>query len=261
MEFFKNLNVILLTFFAGLFTWVLTALGSSIVFLNKRPKRKFIDASLGFSAGIMLSASIWSLLLPSIELSEKMSLPKWIPPAVGFLLGVIFLNLIDNFTPHLHIFEPIEKQEGPKRNFKKATLIFIAMTIHNFPEGLAVGVTLGSGRILEGLVLALAIGIQNFPEGMAISLPLYSEGVKRFKSFYYGSISALVEPLGAVLGALLVNIWQKVLPYLLAFAAGAMIYVVVEELIPESQKAENINLATFSFVFGFILMMIADLSF
>ncbi len=261
MEIFVNLNPIVLALIAGFFTWSLTSLGSAVVFLNKKPTRRFIDASLGFSAGIMLSASVWSLLLPSIELSNGDFLPKWFAPSLGFLLGTICIYIVDNFLPHLHIFDSIEKQEGVKSNLKKVTLIFLAMTIHNFPEGLAVGVTIGSGRILEGLVLALAIGVQNFPEGMAISLPLYAEGTKRSKSFYYGSISALVEPIGAVLGSVLVVLWQKILPYALSFAAGAMVYVVVEELIPESQKAENTNIATFALVAGFILMMIADLLF
>lgn len=261
MNFLLSLNSILLSFICGLLTWSLTALGSAVVFFKKTVSRKFLDASLGFSAGIMISASIWSLLLPSIELSQNISLPKWFPPTFGFLLGTIFLNIIDNFTPHLHIFEPEERQEGIKSNLKKTMLLFLAMTIHNFPEGLAVGVTIGSGRILEGLILALGIGIQNFPEGMAISLPLNAGGLTKKKSFYFGQISALIEPIGAVLGALVVSLWQKVLPYALSFAAGAMIYVTVEELIPESQKAENTNLATFSLVVGFLLMMILDLSF
>jgi len=261
MSFLINLNPILLSFISGLFTWSLTALGSAVVFLKRKISRKFLDASLGFSAGIMVSVSIWSLLLPSIELSKDISLPKWFPATMGFLLGAIILNIIDNFTPHLHMFEPEEKQEGIKSNLKKPMLLFLAMTIHNFPEGLAVGVTIGSGRILEGLILALGIGIQNFPEGMAISLPLNAGGLTKKKSFYFGQISAVIEPIGAVLGALVVSLWQKILPYALAFAAGAMVYVVVEELIPESQKAENTNLATFSLVVGFLLMMILDLSF
>jgi len=256
-----ELNPVLLSLFSGIFTWFITSLGSSVVFLSATPGRKFIDASLGFSAGIMLSASVWSLLIPSIEMSNISSLPKWFAPAVGFLFGTICLNLLDNYTPHLHIFDLEDKKEGIKTKLKKPMLIFLAMTIHNLPEGLAVGVTLGSGRILEGLVLALAIGIQNFPEGMAISLPLYVEGMSKNKSFFYGQISAIVEPVGAVLGAIVVSLWQKILPYALSFAAGAMVYVVVEELIPESQKAENTNLATFSLILGFILMMIADLSF
>ncbi|MDW8056614.1 MAG: ZIP family metal transporter [Elusimicrobiota bacterium] len=235
--------------------------GSSVVFINKQPTRKFVDAALGFSAGIMLSASIWSLLLPSIEMSENISLPKWLPPTLGFLLGTIFINIIDNLAPHLHIFEPHTKQEGIKSNLKKPVLLFLAMTIHNFPEGLAIGVNLGSENLLNGVVLALAIGIQNIPEGMAISLPLNVEGISKPKSFFYGQISAIVEPIGAVLGSLVVSLWKQVLPYALSFAAGAMIYVIVEELIPESQKAENTNLATFSLVVGFIFMMILDLSF
>lgn len=260
MELLNGINVVLLSLVCGVFSWFLTMLGSLVVFLKKEPTRKFIDASLGFSAGIMLSVSIWSLLLPSIEMSEGMTLPKWFAAVVGFMLGTVVINVVDNFVPHLHIFESEDKQEGIKSNFKKTTLLFFAMTIHNFPEGLAIGVAIGSGRVLEGLILALAIGVQNFPEGMAVSLPLYSNGMSKRKSFYYGQISAVVEPLGAVLGAVVVSLWQKVLPYALSFAAGAMVYVVVEELIPESQKAENTNLATFSLVVGFLLMMILDLS-
>ncbi|MCX7956746.1 MAG: ZIP family metal transporter [Endomicrobia bacterium] len=254
-------NLVLVAFFSGMLTWLLTFLGSAVVFLNKKPTRKFVDAALGFSAGIMLSASIWSLLLPSIEMSEKFPFPKWLPAAVGFILGTVFLNIVDNFLPHLHIFEPESKQEGFKARLKKPTLIFLAMTIHNFPEGLSVGVSIGSGEILSGMILALAIGIQNVPEGMAVSLPLNVEGFSKSKSFFYGQISAIVEPFGALLGALVVSLWDKILPFALSFAAGAMIYIVVEELIPESQKAENTNLATLSLLIGFILMMILDLSF
>lgn len=254
-------NIIFISLLCGLFTWFLTALGAGVVFLNRKPTRKFIDASLGFSAGIMLAASFFSLLLPSIEMSESIGISAWIPTTLGFFIGSLFLNLIDNFVPHLHIFEPENRQEGIKSNFKKPMLIFTAMTIHNFPEGLAVGVSLASQELTEGLILALAIGIQNFPEGMAISLPLNIEGISKSKSFYYGQISAVVEPIGAVLGALVVTLWKKILPFALSFAAGAMIYVIVEELIPESQKAENTNLATFSLIIGFILMMILDLSF
>jgi len=261
MSFFVSLNPVVLSFISGIFTWSLTALGSAVVFLNRVVSRRFLDASLGFSAGIMVSASIWSLLIPSIELSEGMNLPKWLPAAVGFLLGTVVLNIIDNFTPHLHMFDPEDKTEGVKSNLKKTMLLFLAMTIHNFPEGLAVGVTIGSGRVFEGLILAVGIGVQNFPEGMAISLPLNAGGLTKKKSFYFGQISAVIEPIGAVLGALVVSLWQKILPYALSFAAGAMVYVTVEELIPESQKAENTNLATFSLVVGFLLMMILDLSF
>ncbi len=255
------MNLVLISLISGIFTWSLTALGSSVVFLSKNPKRKFIDASLGFSAGIMLAASIFSLLLPSIELTEIYKLPRWLPSASGFLLGAIFLTIIDNLVPHLHIFEPETKQEGIKSNIKKPVLVFLAMTIHNFPEGLACGVSLASGDLVNGLILVLSIGIQNFPEGMAISFLFNAEGMKKSKSFYYGHISAIVEPIGAVLAVLLLSIFKKILPYALSFAAGAMIYVVVEELIPESQKAENTNLATFSLIAGFILMMILDLLF
>ncbi|MEN3014055.1 MAG: ZIP family metal transporter [Endomicrobiia bacterium] len=255
------MKTVLVAFLCGLFSWLLTSLGAGIVFLNKKPSRKFVDAALGFSAGIMLSASIWSLLIPSIEMSEGLFYPEWFPAVLGFILGTIFLNIIDNLAPHLHIFDPESKQEGIKSNLKKPMLIFLAMIIHNFPEGLAVGVSLGSGEILSGLILALAIGIQNIPEGMAISLPLNVEGQSKSKSFFYGQISAIVEPIGAVLGALVVSLWIKILPFALSFAAGAMVYVVVEELIPESQRAENTNLATFSLVVGFIFMMVLDLSF
>ncbi|MFN3550660.1 MAG: ZIP family metal transporter [Endomicrobiia bacterium] len=255
------MSIIFISLLSGMFTWSLTALGSGIVFLTKKPIRKFIDAGLGFSAGIMLSASIFSLLLPSIQLAEFYKLPKWFPASVGFILGAVFLNIIDNIAPHLHIFEADTKQEGIKTNLKKPMLIFLAMTIHNFPEGIACGVSLATENLIDALILVLAIGLQNFPEGMAISITLNAGGMKKLKSFYYGNISAIVEPIGAVLAVLLVSLFKKILPYALSFASGAMVYVTVEELIPESQKAENTNLATFSLIAGFILMMILDLLF
>ncbi|MCX7911128.1 MAG: ZIP family metal transporter [Endomicrobia bacterium] len=255
------MDLILISFLSGLFTWFLTSVGAGMIFLSKNFSRKFIDGALGLSAGIMLSLSIWSLLIPSVEISKDLDNYKLIPPVLGFLIGSFFMYILDNFAPHLHIFDSEDKKEGLRVNFKKTTLLFLAMTIHNFPEGLAIGVNIGSNNILSGLFLALAVGIQNIPEGLAISLPLHLEGLSKSKSFYYGQISAIVEPIGAVLGCLVVSLWRKLLPYALSFAAGAMVYVVVEELIPESQKAENTNLATLSLLVGFILMMILDLSF
>lgn len=249
---------------ATTFTWFITALGAGVVFFKKDINRKLLDLSLGFSAGIMISASIWSLLLPSIEISQgKFS---WLPATVGFLIGGLFLRLLDKFIPHLHLFLPEEKAEGVKSNLKKTTLLILAITIHNFPEGLAIGIAFGSvaygeGTIAGAIALAIGIAIQNFPEGMAVSLPLRKEGYSQAKSFWYGQLSAIVEPAGGVLGAALVIISKPILPYALAFAAGAMIFVVVEELIPESQSAENADIATTGTLIGFVVMMILDVAF
>ncbi len=248
---------------ATIFTWFLTALGAGVVFFKKNVSRKVLDFSLGFSAGIMISASIWSLLIPSIEISHGKY--PWLPAAAGFLIGGFFLRLLDKYIPHLHLFLPEEKAEGIKSNLQKTSLLILAITIHNFPEGLAIGVAFGSvasgTSIAAAIALAIGIGIQNFPEGMAVSLPLRKEGYSQMKSFWYGQLSAVVEPFGGVLGATLVIISKSLLPYLLAFAAGAMIFVVVEELIPESQSAENADLATTGTLIGFIVMMVLDVAF
>jgi ZIP family zinc transporter len=268
IENLTSLSAPLLALMAGLFTWGMTALGACFVFFVKSVNRKLFDTALGFAAGVMIAASFWSLLEPAIEMSEKLSIPSWIPPATGFILGAIFLRLIDMVLPHLHLQAPISKAEGIKTSFKRSTLLVLAVTLHNIPEGLAVGVSFGAYGIdpanvtlLSSVMLAVGIGIQNIPEGFAISMPLRSEGLSKKKSFMVGQISGFVEPIFALIGALLVNIMEILLPYALGFAAGAMIFVTVEELIPESQRNENSDIATAGLIIGFTLMMILDVAF
>ena len=254
---------------ATIFTWFVTALGAAVVFLKKDMNKKILDAALGFSAGIMISASFWSLLLPAVEhASECCQLPVWFPVTVGFLAGGIFLRLMDRYIPHLHLFMPKEAAEGPdiKKRMSRVILLVFAITIHNFPEGLAVGVAFGSSAMLHTpisgpIALAVGIAIQNFPEGMAVSLPLRREGLSPFKSFWYGQISAIVEPIGGVLGAWLVTLAKPLLPYALSFAAGAMIFVVIEELIPESQSGESSDISTMGALLGFAIMTLLDVAF
>lgn len=249
---------------AGIFTWFITAIGSGVIFLKRDISRKILDASLGFSAGIMISASFFSLLFPAIEIASKDNLPAWMPISVGFLAGGLSLKVIDSLIPHLHLFS--KESEGPKSKLSKTTLLVLAVTIHNFPEGMAIGVAFGSAALLKSTTLAsaialtLGIGIQNFPEGTAISLPLFREGHSKLKSFWYGQLSAIVEPIGAIIGASLVLISLRLLPYVLSFAAGAMMYVVIEELIPESQSGENVDIATLGAILGLTVMMILDIA-
>ncbi|OHD13591.1 MAG: dihydroorotate dehydrogenase [Spirochaetes bacterium GWD1_27_9] len=267
-EFLRGFNPVIQALFATLFTWGVTALGASFVFFTKEPNKKMMDMMLGFAGGVMIAASFWSLLAPSIELASlSKTIPKWIPPTIGFVAGCIFIRLMDRIMPHLHLGFPIEKAEGIKTNFKKTSLLVLAITLHNIPEGLAVGVAFGSlasnftdASFAGAVALALGIGIQNFPEGFAISMPLRAAGLSKFKSFNYGQLSAIVEPIAAVIGASLVIVFQPLLPYALAFAAGAMIYVVVEEVIPESQLGGNTDIATLSTLFGFVTMMILDVA-
>ncbi len=264
---FSGLPVILQALLATLFTWFATLLGASVVFWKRDISRRILDASLGFSAGIMISASFFSLLLPALEIAGSSKLPVWIQVSVGFICGGLFLRLIDRVIPHLHLFLPVEKAEGLKKGLSKTSLLVLAITIHNIPEGLAVGVAFGSSGVageiaLTGAVaLTIGIAIQNFPEGMAVSLPLMRAGESRLRSFWYGQLSAIVEPIGGVLGAYFVLISNTILPYALAFAAGAMIFVVVEELIPESQSGGNEDLATLSVILGFTAMMVLDIAF
>lgn len=264
---FQNLNPVWQALLAGIFTWGLTALGASLVFFNKKFNQKQFDAMLGFAGGVMIAASFWSLLAPAIEMSESMNVPKWIPASVGFFAGALFLRLIDNILPHLHLGFQNNEAEGIKTSWKRSTLLVLAVTLHNIPEGLAIGVAFGAvasgfeGASLAGAIaLAIGIGIQNFPEGFAISAPLRRENFSKFKSFWYGQLSAVVEPVFAVIGAVAVVIAQPVLPYALAFAAGAMIFVVVEQVIPESQKSGNADLATGGAILGFLVMMILDVA-
>lgn len=252
---------------ATLFTWGLTALGAAMVFFFKSINRKVLDGMLGFAGGVMIAASFWSLLAPSIELAESMGLPGWLPAVVGFLAGGLFLKLVDKVLPHLHIEAKLEDAEGPKTTWKRSVLLVLAITLHNIPEGLAVGVGFGalgagipSATMAGALALAMGIGLQNFPEGAAVSIPLRREGMSRWKSFWYGQLSGVVEPVAGFLGALLVVAMRPLLPYALAFAAGAMIYVVVEEVIPESQGSGNSDISTLGALGGFALMMFLDVA-
>jgi ZIP family zinc transporter len=252
---------------ATLFTWLMTALGAGLVFLFKRINRKILDGMLGFAAGVMIAASYWSLLAPAIEMAEESSLPAWVPATVGFLLGGFFLWVVDKILPHLHLGFPMEEAEGIKTSWQRSILLVLAITLHNIPEGLAVGVAFGAiaadlpAATLGGAVaLALGIGIQNFPEGTAVSVPLRREGLSRIKSFWYGQLSGIVEPMAGVIGAAAVILIKPLLPYALAFAAGAMIYVVVEELIPESQLEKNTDVATMGAIVGFAVMMTLDVA-
>jgi len=252
---------------AGLFTWGLTAAGASLVFLFKTMRRVVLDGMLGFTGGIMVAASFWSLLAPSIDMSAGESFVKVIPAAVGFFLGALFLYGLDKVMPHLHINFKKDEAEGIKTEWHRTTLLVLAITMHNIPEGLAVGILFGGvaagfdGATIGGAIaLAIGIGIQNFPEGLAVSMPLRRQGVSRFKSFWYGQLSAIVEPIAAVLGAWAVLTFQPILPYALAFAAGAMIYVVVEEVIPETQRDKYTDIATMGFIVGFLVMMTLDVA-
>ncbi len=267
MEWFKTLNPVLQAFLATCFTWFLTALGAAAVFLFKSINRKLLDSMLGFAAGVMIAASFWSLLAPAIEMAESQGIPPWLPAVVGFLLGGVFLWVIDKILPHLHLGFPREEAEGIETSWHRSILLVLAITLHNIPEGLAVGVAFGAlGADLPAasfgaaVALALGIGIQNFPEGTAVSVPLRREGFSRLKSFFFGQLSGIVEPLAGVVGAAAVIMVKPILPYALAFAAGAMIYVVVEELIPESQLRKNTDAATMGAMSGFAVMMTLDVA-
>jgi ZIP family zinc transporter len=264
---FTELNPVTQALVATLFTWFLTALGAAFVFFFKSIKRKVLDGMLGFAAGVMIAASYWSLLAPAIEMAEEGDLPAWIPATVGFLMGGFFLYVIDKILPHLHLGFPLKEAEGIKTSWHRSVLLVLAITLHNIPEGLAVGVAFGalasdlpSATLAGAIALALGIGIQNFPEGTAVAVPLRREGLTRLKSFWYGQLSGVVEPIAGVLGAFAVILVKPMLPYALAFAAGAMIYVVVEELIPESQLEKNTDVATMGAMAGFAVMMTLDVA-
>ncbi len=256
-------NPIVLALLATLFTWFMTALGSSFVLFFKSIRQSVLDTMLGFAAGVMIAASFWSLLAPAIELSAGSPYPA----VIGFLLGGFFLRIIDLLIPHMHIHPDGVEREGIKSPWGKSTLLFIAITLHNFPEGLAVGVAFGAlayggsnAALASAMALALGIGIQNLPEGAAVSIPMRREGMSRGKSFFWGQFSGMVEPIAGVLGAVMALAARPVLPYALAFAAGAMIYVVVEEVIPESQAGKHGHLATMGVMLGFALMMTLDVA-
>jgi len=267
VDWFTGLSPVLQALIATLFTWFVTALGAALVFFFKTINRKVLDGMLGFAAGVMIAASYWSLLAPAIEMAEGGSLPAWVPATTGFLLGGLFLYIADKLIPHLHLGFPMDEAEGPKTSWHRSILLVMAITLHNIPEGLAVGVAFGalasdlpSATMAGAVALALGIGIQNFPEGAAVSVPLRREGFSRLRSFWYGQASGIVEPIAGVLGAVSVIFIKPILPYALAFAAGAMIYVVVEELIPESQLEKNTDIATMGAMVGFAVMMTLDVA-
>jgi zinc transporter, ZIP family len=268
IDFLQQFNPVTQAFIATLFTWGVTATGAALVFISKTINQKFMDSMLGFAAGVMIAASFWSLLSPGIEMAEQLGQIPWLSAAIGFMSGGIFMRLIDKFLPHLHPGLSVDRTEGVKTSWQRSTLLVLAITLHNIPEGLAVGVAFGSVganlpsvTIGSAIALSIGIGIQNFPEGTAVSMPLRREGMSKGKSFMLGQASGMVEPVAGVIGALFVMKMQNILPYALCFAAGAMIFVVVEELIPESQrKYENIDTVTMATMVGFSIMMILDVA-
>jgi zinc transporter, ZIP family len=267
VEWLLDYNPILLALFATLFTWGLTALGASMVFFFKTINQKVLNSMLGFAAGVMIAASFWSLLKPAIEMAEESGATPWVPAVVGFLTGGAFLFLTDKILPHLHLGLSTDKAEGIKTSWQRSVLLVLAITLHNIPEGLAVGVAFGAlannpdaGMLAGAVALAIGIGLQNFPEGAAVSIPLRREGFSRLKAFNYGQMSGIVEPIAGVLGAYLVLTITPLLPYALSFAAGAMIFVVVEELIPESQSGNETDLSSIGAMLGFATMMVLDVA-
>lgn len=262
-----EVNPILLAFFATMFTWGVTALGAALVFFFKNLDKRALNLMLGFAAGVMIAASFWSLLAPSIAMAEERGEIGWIPAVVGFLAGGAFLFIMDKVLPHVHLSKKTEEAEGIKTSWHRSVLLVLSITLHNIPEGLAVGVAFGalfqnpSVEVLTtAIALAVGIGIQNFPEGAAVSIPLRREGFSRWRAFKYGQFSGMVEPIAGVLGAILVIYVSPILPYALAFAAGAMIFVVVEELIPESQNGDETDLSTVGTMIGFAAMMFLDVA-
>ena len=267
ISFFEKVDPGIGALIATTFTWLVTALGASLVFFFKTMKRSVLDGMLGFTGGVMVAASFWSLLAPAIAMSDGEGFTKVIPAAVGFGLGALFLFALDKYLPHLHINFKQSETEGVETNWHRTTLLVLAITLHNIPEGLAVGVLFGGvaagipeASIAGAVILAIGIGIQNFPEGVAVSMPLRRQGVSRKKSFFYGQLSAIVEPIAGVIGALAVTFFTPILPYALAFAAGAMIFVVVEEVIPETQLDKYTDIATLGFIGGFLVMMTLDVA-
>lgn len=269
ISFFESVSPVWAALFAGLFTWALTAIGAALVFVFRNPSKKLLDGMLGFTGGVMIAASFWSLLAPAINMSQGEGFTKVMPAAIGFAMGALFLFGLDKILPHLHLNHPVSKTEGVKTKtpWQKTTLLVLAITLHNIPEGLAVGVLFGGvaagipeATIAGALTLTIGIGLQNLPEGLAVSFPLRRAGMSKSKSFMYGQSSALVEPIAAVIGALAVGFFTPILPYALAFAAGAMIFVVIEEVVPETQQGDNGDLATLGFIGGFIAMMMLDVA-
>lgn len=267
-DFIQQFSPITQALIATVFTWGVTALGAALVFFTKKVNPKVMDSMLGFAAGVMIAASFWSLLAPGIEMAEQIGLIPWLTATIGFMVGGLFMRLTDRLLPHLHLGLDIGQSEGIKTSWQRSTLLVLAITLHNIPEGLAVGVAFGavaanlsSATIGGAVALAIGIGLQNFPEGAAVSLPLRREGMRRTKSFFMGQASGMVEPIAGVLGAAFVLHMRNILPYALCFAAGAMIFVVVEELIPESQQnKKNVDIVTIATMAGFTVMMILDVA-
>jgi ZIP family zinc transporter len=267
LEWFKTIDPVLQALLATLFTWSVTALGAATVFIFKKINKQVLNGMLGFAAGVMIAASFWSLLSPAIAMAEESGMIAWVPALIGFLAGGGFLWLVDVLLPHLHSGLG-EEPEGIKTSWQRSVLLVLAITLHNIPEGLAVGVAFGAAAanfpvasLTGALALAMGIGLQNFPEGAAVSVPLRREGLSRLKSFIYGQASGLVEPVAGVLGAYAVIAMKPILPYALSFAAGAMIYVVVEELIPEAQQGkQHSNIGTIGAMLGFAIMMLLDVA-
>ncbi|MFH1154276.1 MAG: ZIP family metal transporter [Pseudomonadota bacterium] len=267
MEGFSGLNPVLQALIGTCFTWGVTALGAAMVFFFTTIKKEAFNGMLGFASGVMIAASFWSLLAPSIDMAEQLGLVPWVPPLIGFLAGGAFLWTVDRVLPHLHPGMKTKDAEGIKTGWQRSVLLVLAITLHNIPEGLAVGVAFGaaaaglpSATLTGAVVLAIGIGIQNFPEGTAVSVPLRREGMGRLKAFWYGQMSGIVEPVAGVLGAGAVLVMRPLLPYALAFAAGAMIYVVVEELIPEGHSGGHSDTATVGAMIGFAVMMTLDVA-
>lgn len=263
--YLENIHPVTAALYATLFTWFVTALGASMVYLFKKPGKPLLDGMLGFTGGVMIAASYWSLLEPAIEMSSGTGFLQILPSAIGFSLGALFLFGVDKLLPVLHF--NFRKSNDSRPKWKKTALLVIAITLHNIPEGLAVGVIFGGvatgypeATITGAVILAIGIGLQNFPEGIAVSVPLRRLGWSRHKSFFLGQMSGMVEPIAGVLGAIAVSFFSPILPYALSFSAGAMIFVVVREIIPESQKGRNTNLATMGFVAGFVVMMSLDVA-
>lgn len=269
-DWFTALSPIRQALLAGTFTWSVTALGAALVIFTRRLHHTIVDGMMGFAAGVMIAASFWSLLVPSIDMAAAQGMRPWLPALVGFLAGGVFLRVADAVLPHLHVGAEMSEAEGIRTSWQRSTLLVLAITLHNIPEGLAVGVAFGAAAagldvaggptLAAAVALALGIGLQNFPEGVAVALPLRGEGMSRRKSFWYGQLSGVVEPVAAAAGAAAVLTMQPLLPYALAFAAGAMIYVVVEELIPASQQHGNTDLATLGVMGGFAVMMVLDVA-
>lgn len=267
-ELLQSLHPVTQAFLATCFTWGMTALGAATIFFTRAVSRKVLDWMLGFASGVMVAASFWSLLAPAIEMSVGRGVPEWFPAAAGFLAGAVSLRILDKILPHLHLGFPVEEAEGIKTTWQRTTLLVMAITLHNVPEGLAIGVAFGavatglpSATLSGAIALAVGIGLQNFPEGLAVAAPLRREGVSRLKSFWYGQLSAVVEPVAAVVGALAVLQAREILPYALAFAAGAMVFIVFEETIPEAERSGNTDLATMGAMLGFVVMMVLDVAF